>query len=214
MTVQSATRSNSVRALSGRCARLAAAMMTAMLLSGCIVPTLYVDKNLPAVTVADLKQPANHYPVQVLTEYQTNGSTNAKATEHVAPIVTDSIKQSALFSDVVAAPATADRKLFIKFNNIANMDSAQSKGFATGLTLGLVGSTVTDGIVMEATYVVPGRQDRTHSYKTAVISTIGATASAPPGLTAAPSAKEATHQFVNNLIMNLLNDMSHDGELE
>lgn len=183
-----------------------------LLLSGCLSVKHYLNPaDLPQVTAADLKQPQSKQPVQLLFEFQTNGATNAKGTERIGPMVTDALNRSNQFAAVVSAPETADRKLFVTLNDVANLGDAQSKGFATGLTFGLAGSTVSDGLVMDATYVVPGAPEAKHSYKTLLYSTIGATGG-PAGLQPI-SEPDAIHKIVDAFVFGILNDMAHAGEL-
>lgn len=187
-------------------------MAASLLVSGCLAQKHYVDPALPQVAIADLKQPEVKHPVQAFIEFQTNGTTNAKATEKVAPMIVDTLKKANLFTDVVVAPATADRKLFITINNVGDLHSAISKGVGTGLTFGLAGNMVTDGYVMKTAYDVPGIAEVTHSYQHALYTTIG-NASGPPGLTAVP-AEQAVRAVMDGMTLNLLNDMSKAGELK
>jgi hypothetical protein len=195
-----------------RFAGLVCVVVGSLLLSGCLSTKHYLDPALPKVAIADLKQPAVVQPVQLMFEFQTNGTTNARATESVRPMVLDTLKKSKLFSDVVVAPATADRKLFVTINNFGNMDDAKTRGFTAGLTFGLSGTMVTDGYMLTASDVTPGRAEVKHSYKHALYTTIG-NADGPAGLPEVPKA-DAVRQVMEGLTLNLLNDMSKSGELQ
>ncbi|AMP14079.1 hypothetical protein [Collimonas pratensis] len=194
-----------------RQASLICIMSLSLLATGCMSLKQYVDPTLPKVTVADLKQPETRQSVQVFFEFQNNGVTNPKAAESVRPMVLATLKNSNLFSDVVMAPASADRKLFVTINNVHVTKDAASKGFVTGLTFGLSGTMVTDGFQMNAVYDVPGQAEVKHSYRHALYSTIG-NADGPANLTPAPKG-EAIPIIMNGMVMNLLNDMSRAGEL-
>jgi len=185
---------------------------SSVLLSGCMSVKQYVDPKLPKVSYADLKPVADKQAVQVFLEYQTNGSTNAKATEAVRPIIVDTMNKSGLFDGVKISPETADRKLYITINNFPVTKDASSKGFVTGLTFGLAGSMVTDGFLMNVSYVVPGQPEAKHSYKHALHSTIG-NADGPPGLEPVPKG-QAIKQVVEGLMLNMLNDLDRAGELK
>ena len=185
--------------------------VAASMSTGCLSIKHYADPALPMVTLSQLKPPAVKQPVQLLFEYQNNLASNAKATEMVRPVVMQNMTKSGLFSDVVVAPAAAERKLFITINNFFVTKDAASKGFMTGLTLGAAGSMVTDGFKMDASYTVPGKPEVKHSYSHAMHSTIG-NADGPPGL--APLDKDKPMDaIVGGLIMNLLKDLSNSGEL-
>ncbi|HAT32916.1 MAG TPA: hypothetical protein DCW29_19330 [Janthinobacterium sp.] len=183
-----------------------------LLATGCVSMKQYVDPTLPKVTIADLTPSEPKQTVQLFFEYQTNAAMNAKATEAVRPMVLDSLKKSNLFSDVVMAPASAERKLFITINNFPVTKDAASKGFMTGLTFGMSGTMVTDGFQMNAAYDTPGQTEVKHTYQHALHTTIG-NADGPANLV--PAAKgEAIPQIMNDMVLNLLKDMSRAGELK
>ncbi|PFH11652.1 hypothetical protein BCF11_4104 [Collimonas sp. PA-H2] len=194
-----------------RQASLMCVMSLSLLATGCISLKQYVDPTLPKVTVADLKQPETRQSVQLFLEYQNNGVINPQAADSVRPIILATLKKSNLFSDVVMAPASADRKLFITINNFPVTKNANGKAFMTGFTFGLAGTMITDGFQMNAAYDVPGQAEVKHSYRHALYSTIG-NADGPANL--APVAKdEAIPLIMNGMVLNLLNDMSRAGEL-
>lgn len=182
-----------------------------VLSTGCMSVKMYVDPTLPKVAITDLKPVENKQAVQVLFEFQTNGALNSKATEHVRPMILESLKNSNLFGELITT-GTADRKLFITINNGALTKDAASKGFVTGLTLGLAGSMVTDNYFMNAIYSAPGQSDVKHSYQHAIHTTVG-NANGPANLTAVKPA-EAISGVMNDLILNLLKEMSLKGELK
>jgi hypothetical protein len=183
-----------------------------LLLSGCLSTKTYVDPMLPKVAVSDLTQPVVKQPVQVFFEFKTNNTNNQQATAALRPVVLNTIIKSNLFSEVVTAPATAERKLFITISNIGNIDDAKARGFTTGLTFGLSGTMVTDGYLLDSFFDAPGRNEMTHRYQHAIYTTIG-NANGPAGLTAV-SKEEAIHTVMDGLVLNLLKDMSRDEELK
>lgn len=189
-------------------------VFSSMISSGCVSVKQYVDPTLAKVAYTDLKPIEPRYSVQVLFEFRTKGATNAKATDSVRPMVLDTLKRSNLFSDVVVSPATADHKLFITIENVIVDKDAASKGFGTGLTFGLVGTIVTDGYVMDTSFILPGKNEIKRTYRHALHSTIG-NADGPPGLAPVPKEpkNEAIRQVTEGLILNLLSDMSKAGEL-
>ncbi|MEC5218024.1 hypothetical protein RCH09_002990 [Actimicrobium sp. GrIS 1.19] len=114
---------------------------------------------------------------------------------------------------VLVTPAVSENKLFITIDNIPVDKDAFGKGFATGLTLGLAGSTVTDGYIMNTIYVTATNNEIKHVYRHAIHTTIG-NADAPKGLVAVPKGEKnaAARQMTEGLVLNLLNDMSKNGE--
>lgn len=191
--------------------KLAILICTCALLTGCMSVKQYVDPTLPKVNYSDLKPVTTQQPVQLFFEFQTNGTTNAKGTEALRPMIVDELRKSALFSSVVITPETADRKLYITINNFAVTKDAASKGFTTGLTFGLAGTMVTDGYLMTASFTTPGQPEFKHTYQHALHTTVG-NADGPPGLTPAPKG-EAIKQITEGLTLNMLKDLSNSGDL-
>jgi hypothetical protein len=180
-------------------------------LTGCISPKMYVDATLPKVNYADLQAPASKHPVQLLYEFQTKGAVNAAAIKQTQPVAFATLQKTGLFSEVVTAPTTSDYKLLVTINNVPVTQDAASKGFATGLTLGLAGTTVTDGYICTATYQGPGQQPVVKTYNHAIHTTIGNT-DAPKGLQPA-KPQDAVNQIVEDLILNTVSDLGKEGVL-
>ncbi|MBI1771771.1 MAG: hypothetical protein HYR68_05405 [Burkholderiales bacterium] len=186
--------------------------------SGCVSVKQYVDPALPKVEFADLlkyPQQQEKKPVQLVFEFRTKGAINATAADFVRPMVINTLQQSKMFSEVRSGPqANAADKLFITIDNIVVDKDAFSKGFTTGLTFGLAGTMVTDGYIMNASYVSPGKDEIKHSYKHAIHTTVG-NADGPKGLQAVPTEPkgEAIRRVTEGLLLNLLNDMQKNAEL-
>src|SRR5437879_3809524 len=105
----------------------------AALLAGCA--TAYVDGAVKDVPADQFARPAQPRPAQVVFEFQTKGVANARATEHVKPMVMESIKSTGLFSDVQDKPVPGAGLLSVKINNVVLTDDVYAKGFMAGLTL-------------------------------------------------------------------------------
>jgi hypothetical protein len=180
----------------------------AVLLTGCA--TQYVDgavKETPATAYA---RPAQPHPVQVVFEFQTNGKANARATEHVKPMVMDNVKTTGLFSAVGDTPAPNAGTLSVTINNVALTDDAYRKGFMTGLTFGLAGNVVTDGYVCTVTYLAPGETKPVVKTSKHAIHTAVGSAGAPPGGIKANGIEDAVRTMVRQIMGVTLGDLSHD----
>ena len=175
-------------------------------LGGCA--SFYIDRSGPTVGVADIVKTKDSRPVQLFYEYQTRGIANARATAATSDAVRLVVIDSNLFTSVSALPA-AGRRLVIAINNvpITSAAEARAKGFVTGLTFGLAGTTVADGIACTATLFDGEVVTASASAQSAVYTTIGA-ASAPPGLTAMQPA-DALREIVTQLTWRVLRDLSH-----
>jgi len=180
-------------------------------LSGCISMNSYIDPALPTVRAEDLRASKTPQPVQVLFEFRTKGAPNARGTEFAKPIVLDTVRSTALFSNVTEAPVAGGRTLTLVIDNIPVTEDAASKGFATGLTLGLAGNTVTDGYVCTATYTTPGAAPKKSQVNHALHTTMGNT-EGPKGVTPM-KMDEALPIVVKQLTLNALHGVRKDAGL-
>jgi hypothetical protein len=99
--------------------------------------------------------------------------------------------------------------LAVQMDNVGDLGKAVGKGFVTGLTLGLVGSTVTDGYVMKSSYSANDGRKSEHEYQHAIHSLIGA-GSTPEGVETM-SPMEAAIRVVEDLIAQMLRDLKDEG---
>lgn len=177
-------------------------------LGGCA--TQYLDGAVKDVAADEFVRPAHPKPVQVVFEFQTNGTPNARATEYVKPLVMDSIKSSALFSDSQDTPVAGGAVLSLKINNVALLDDALKKGFMTGLTFGIAGSTVTDGYLCTVSYSPPGAlAPIVKTSKHAIHTAMGSSGSPPNGVKA-NNVDEAVRIMVRQITGVALKDLSLD----
>lgn len=177
------------------------------LLTGCA--NFYLDPATKDVPAAEMPKIAQPKPVKLNFEFQTRGAPNSRATDYLQTAVTDQIKASGLFSNLDAAPGGAI--LDVKLNNIPlNDDSPAAKGFVTGFTFGLVGSTVVDGYECKITYLAPGQATPIVKVtRHALHTTLGA-ASPPPGTVRAENANDAVMKLTHAIISNALRDLAKD----
>lgn len=190
---------------------LSLALFCATLLSGCLSLHSYVDNSLGDPRYADLKKPETPQPIQLLFEFQSKGVANARATSSVRPKVFEEVSRSKLFSEVSYEPVASGRRLSISISNIPLTENAAAKGFGTGLTLGLAGSTVADGYVCNISYTEPGQEAVTTEVKHSIVSTIG-NASGPQGLTQMTPV-EAVDKVVRQMIGKGLADLVNKSDI-
>ena len=176
--------------------------------TGCA--TQYLDGAVKDVAAGEFARPAQPKPVQVVFEFQTNGTPNARATEHVKPLVMDRVKSSALFSEAQDKPVAGGAVLSLKINNVALMDDAFKKGFMTGLTFGIAGSTVTDGYVCTVSYLSPGAPEPIVKTSKHAIHTAMGSSGAPPNGVKANSIDDAVRTMVRQITGVALKDLSQD----
>lgn len=177
------------------------------LLSGCLTMKSYVDPALPLVSRDNVGKPARQEPLLVLFEFKTKGSLNASATSQLRPRIIAVASESGLFSSVsgTAQDGSGGGQLTVVIDNVVGSENAAAKGFGTGLTLGAVGSLVTDGYLCTATFTRDGKTTSV-TLKHALHTTIGNHAG-PPGLTAV-TPQQGVEQIIDQLAWNALKQLS------
>jgi len=176
--------------------------------TGCA--NFYVDGHTRDVPVAEYKKADPVHPVQFLFDFQTKGVDNARATELLKARVAAQVKESGLFDQVSETPVAGGALLTITVNNVPLTDHAFSKGFATGLTFGLAGSTVSDGYVCTASYTPPGASQPISKMARHAIHTTMGNSSAPGDAVKVASIDDGVTKMLHQVVSNVLNDMSHD----
>lgn len=195
--------------------RSAAALLRAVCLGGLLAltgcATHYVDGSVKEVPAAQFTKPAQPHPVQLVFEFQTKGTANTRASEHIRPMVAETVKATGLFALVDDKPAAGGAVMSVTLNNIVLTDDAFSKGFMTGLTFGAAGSTVTDGYVCTVQYLAPGPGGAalTKTTKHAIHTSLGS-AGAPPNSFKAASIDEAVRTMVRQIVSNALHALAMD----
>jgi hypothetical protein len=153
----------------------------------------------------------NPQPAQLLFEFQTKGVQNGRATDMLKDQVLATVKDSGLFSAVGADPAPGGAVVNVVINNVPMTDDAYAKGFATGLTLGLVGNTVGDGYVCTVDYLPPGGAPKvSKALRDALYTSLGAGAEIPQNVQKMSGMKQAIDTVIRKLLANTLNELGKD----
>lgn len=171
----------------------------------------YVDNALPDLKPEERKVVANPAPVQLVFEFQTKGVVNQRAIKQVKPWVVAAVQSSGLFSAVTETPAPNGALLVVMINNVpAEGENAAAKGFVTGLTFGLKGTTVQDLYDCTLEYAAtPESPKATRKLRHGIITTIGA-AGEPPNATKMKNVMAAVETMVRQVVSRGLNDMAED----
>jgi len=101
-------------------------------------------------------------------------------------------------------------KFRVTINNVTDMSGAAAKGFGTGLTFGLAGSTVTDGYEVTVLLTNEKGEESTSVYHHALHTTIG-NKSAPFEGVSPTSATDAFATVVEQVILNFVKEMQSAG---
>lgn len=186
--------------------RLASLALVATALTGCISTSFYVDPGTRDVAAAEIRRPAEPKPVELVFEFQTKGAPNASATKTLQQQVTEQVVASGLFS---AIDAKGGGMVSVVVNNVPQEDAA-SKGFTTGLTLGMAGSKVTDFYECTITYLPAGGGNQvSKTARHAIHTTIG-NAAAPAGMVKSENIEAAVRTMLRQVVGNALQQLSLD----
>ena len=184
----------------------------AALLAGCA--THYVDGSTKEVLPAQFAKPAAPKPVQLITEFQTKGVANARATQQTKEMIAQNVKGSGLFSQVSETPVAGGGVLSVTLNNVPLTDDAAAKGFIAGLTFGAAGQQVTDGYVCTVSYLPPGGSAAVvKTARHAIHTTVGAHGG-PPNAYKASSIQDAVQTMIRQVMSVALGDLSQDPQFK
>ena len=177
-------------------------------LFGCATTKSYVDPGFSRASYDDITRRSEPYRIKITVEFQRNGKHLPQADSELMGHVERVVRGTGF-----AIPATQDTsgELKVVVNNVADMGKAAAKGFGTGMTFGLAGSTVTDYYEMDASLSLNDKVIKKTGYKHALHTTVGQK-KAPQGLEPmSPSA--AFGKIVEQLILNFINDIQKSPEL-
>jgi len=174
------------------------------LMTGCISAKSYVDPSYGKVKYEDLSRRTEPFRWKLVVEFMRNGSRLPTADAEVFGHVERVIRAAGIIPVTeVNAP-----ELKVIVNNVADNGAAVGKGFGTGMTFGLVGSTVTDNYEMEVVLTDGNKVLRKSGYKHAIHTTVG-NASGPQGLEPM-SVTAAFGKVVEQLLLNALKEIEAD----
>lgn len=186
---------------------IVAALFMCVCVTGCLSTKSYVDPQFRKATYSDIGQVATKYKGNIDVEFQRNGKHYSGADKELRTHV-----EKVFRATNVVEPTTEPAELKIKViaNNIADLGEARSKGFATGLTFGAAGSTVTDYYDFTIEYQKAGT-GKSFTYKHAIHTTVG-NSPAPISVQPVP-LNQAFGKVVEDVILNFVRDMQQSGEL-
>jgi hypothetical protein len=174
----------------------------------------YLDAALGDVKPADKVVVAHPQPVQLLFQFETKGAPNARATKFLKDHVVQTVKDSGLFSEVGDAPTANGAVLSVIINDSPSQDdmsAAASKGFVTGLTFFVAGSTVREPYLCTVEYLPgAGAAKITRSATHAVYIQLGLINSPPDGAIKIGSTTDAVFAMERQIVSNPLNAIAAD----
>ena len=177
------------------------------LTSGCVNPRSFVDPSFPTGSYESVERLGQPLQLRVAVAFERNGSAFPRAD----PELRDITERTLRGSGVILPSSNGDGEIRVVVNNFVDASSAVAQGVGTGLTFGLVGSTVTDAYEMSMTVTYQGRTVRRTGMKQALRTAIGNT-SLPPGVQATTTSV-AFARVVESMLLRTLADMQRSGEL-
>lgn len=124
-----------------------------IMLAGCMSQSFFVDGSLKDVSVSHIQKLDRPRPVQLLFSFKTRGLVDTRTSDILEGDVTRVVASSGLFSTVTEGPAPGGAILNVTVERFSGAAREVSRGLASGLTLGLVGSTRRDSFVCAVDYI-------------------------------------------------------------
>jgi hypothetical protein len=187
---------------------LFAVILSCSSLLGCISPRSFVDPSVPKVSYEDLTKRTEPLRLKLFVEFQRNGQPHPRADSTLRDNTERVLRGTGL---IIPSSDQAVGDIRVVVNDIGDMGSAFAKGFGTGLTFGLIGSTVMDAYEMTVTITANGKTVSRTAIKHALYTAVGNT-TLPPGVEAVP-ANVAFGRVVEQMLLRALQDMQKAGEL-
>ena len=173
-------------------------------LTGCISVKSYPDQKYSDLSFTNVTIPANT-SFNVTTEFQMNGKSKSAGKKQLDKVV------EKVFAKAGIANVPEGAQLSILCNNIGDVGDAVAKGFGTGLTLGLAGSTVSDGY--EFTFAMTDASGtQTKAYNHVIHSTVG-NAKAPIENVEGVTPLAAFEAIFEDVLLQYLKEMNASGDI-
>jgi hypothetical protein len=162
--------------------RVVFALALSLAFSGCITPKWFVDPSVAKLTYEDLHHAAQPLRLTLAVAFQRNGVPYPKADSTLRDDTERILRASRV---IVPVSGGSEGQIKVTVNNIADQSAAAAKGFGTGLTFGLVGSTVMDAYELSITITVGSKIFTRMAVRHAFYTMIGNT-TAPAGVETVP----------------------------
>jgi hypothetical protein len=189
--------------------RAGLAAMLLLVLSGCTTQHFFVDGNLKDMSVAQIERLDRPRPVQLLFAYKTRGLVDPMDSDLLEQDVEKVVSSSGLFTSVTAGPAPGGAIVNVTIERFPDTDNTFSKGFASGLTYGMVGFTRSDPFVCTVSYLAaPGAQKLTTDANHAIHIPNGLINSRPKDMVLANSWRDALRRVTRQSVTASLKQLS------
>lgn len=178
-----------------------------VMLSACVTSQSYADPKYHTSDYDQIQRLSSPLPVSVDAQFERNGVAYPAVDAKLREVVERTLRASGAF--VVSEDSANAAKVHVVANNMADIDSARSKGFRTGLTFGVSGSTVADYYEFKFSYRDADGKERENSYRHAIQTNMGDVAIPASATPTTPAA--AFEKVVEDVTLNFVNDLQHPG---
>lgn len=179
-----------------------------VVLVGCTSPKSFIDPAAPKYTYEDVKKKAQPIKLRLTVEFKRHGEPYPK----VDPLLKDGAERTLRATGMII-PTDVDSagEIKITVNNTGDRTASIAKGFGTGLTFGLIGSTVQDDYELTMSITTKGKTITKSGIKNSIYTTIG-NASAPDGVQTS-TISVAFSKVLEQMILQALKEMENSKEL-
>lgn len=183
--------------------------------SGCTkIQNYYPVVPHPKLSAITTPLNGNKPSVALQFEFQNNGIPIQSVTQKWSPHVHAVIEKTGVFSLVNNFGMPSDCSLRVIMNNIIDsLAGAYAQGFLSGLTLGFIGTKVTDNYVCTATLIQKTSKPLTKEYRYMLTSTSGLITSGVDGVTPHKTLDSAFGEMLDQFLFKCLFDLQKEGGL-
>lgn len=184
-------------------------IFVSVMLNACTSVRSYVDPGFQRVSISDLNPNPDRPTLGVLVEFQREGLPFPQATGSARQAVIAVLEESKLFSSVSSGTVNTTAQIKITIDNLKG--ESRGSGTATGLTMGLVGTTAIDPYVFKISYQMMGKEITNKEYQHKLYTLIGVGSVEDGAETMQPS--EGFSRVIQDVILKCLKDLQTGGEL-
>ncbi len=176
----------------------------ALAASGCVTPEAYVENGHDKADYRELLPRNPPTPVRVVAEFRVNGQPHPEVDNAVFNAVVRVLQQTRVLQPV---SGSTDLTLHVLVDDITDLDTATSQGWASGLTEGLVGHVTRDDYHFNFTLMGRSGTPQTGLYQHAMLTVSGR--AAPPSYGQAHSTNEAFGIILKQSVLEYLHDFQN-----
>lgn len=180
--------------------QIAVVTLLSLSLTGCF--SAYVENKAPALS--EIKPSFQPKPVNVQVEAYSNGEKNDKLQQAIQPKIIEVLNNTKVLG--VDAYSTATLKVKVQEN--FDKGSTFAKGFLTGFTFFLVGTTSEANYTMDISLIENGAPVFNRQYNQKVYATAGATAGTPDNARKV-DLDQAPIAVSQDLVLQFLKEYNH-----